>query len=155
VTGISSLFFIAPKYKTTMKAGCLDPDNFYILPPPPTVNKGKVSPHQMGVLKKLYKRLEEIPVMDPDSTETRAKFDALKETYQDVAGKNNLSAGQLLAKILEHEKQNERELFQKRSPGLLSRLFGISSSTERMFKAMEHDLENEARNERIPPAPAI
>lgn len=149
VTGISSLYFIAPRYKTTLKEGAPDPYNFYILPPPPNVNQGMVSPQQMAVLKKLYKRLEEIPVKDPDSVETRAKFDALKATYQDIAGKNNLSAGQLLVKILEHKNHNENELFQKRSPGLFSRLFGLSSTTKRLFKSMEHDLEYEARNEKI------
>ena len=94
-----------------------------------------------AVLKKIYKRLEEIPKLNPESPETRKKFDALKSMYKDIAGENHLSTKALFGKILEHEDKNQNSLFEKRSPNFLSKLFSLSSSTKRMFDDMENGLK--------------
>lgn len=75
-TDVSEYFFVSPKHRSKLKAGQPDKDTFYILPSPP--NTTTVSPEQASLLKKLYKRMEEIPKLNPESPETRKKFDALK-----------------------------------------------------------------------------
>lgn len=139
VTDVSSYFFIAPKHQSKLIAGQPAKESFYILPPPP--NCANVSKEQESVLKKIYKRLEEIPKLNPESPETRKKFDALKSMYKDIAGENHLSAKALFGKILEHEDKNQNSLFEKRSPNFLSKLFSLSSSTKRMFDDMEKGLK--------------
>jgi hypothetical protein len=139
VTDVSDYFFISPKHQTKLIKGQPEKESFYILPPPP--NCANVSKEQEAVLKKIYKRLEEIPKLNPESPESRKKFDALKFMYKDIAGENKLSAKALLGKILEHEDSNQNSLFQKRSPNFLSRLFSLSSSTKRMFDDMENGLK--------------
>lgn len=138
-TDISSYFFIAPKHQSKLIAGQPAKESFYILPLPP--NCVNVSKEQEAALKKIYKRLEEIPKLNPESAETRKKFDALKSMYKDIAGENHLSAKALFGKILEHEDKNQNSLFEKRSPNFLSKLFSLSSSTKRMFDDMENGLK--------------
>lgn len=138
-TDVSSYFFIAPKHQSKLIAGQPAKESFYILPLPP--NCVNVSKEQEAALKKIYKRLEEIPKLNPESAETRKKFDALKSMYKDIAGENHLSAKALFGKILEHEDKNQNSLFEKRSPNFLSKLFSLSSSTKRMFEDMEKGLK--------------
>lgn len=139
VTDVSSYFFIAPKYQSKLIAGQPEKESFYILPPPP--NCANVSKEQDSMLKKIYKRLEKIPKLNPESPKTRKKFDALKSMYTDIAGENKLGAKALLGRILEHEDKNQNYLFEKRSPNFLSRLFSLSSSTKKMFDDMENSLK--------------
>lgn len=139
VTDVSSYFFIAPKHQSKLIAGQPAKESFYILPLPP--NCANVSKEQEAALKKTYKRLEEIPKLNPESAETRKKFDALKSMYKDISGENHLSAKALFGKILEHEDKNQNSLFEKRSPNFLSKLFSLSSSTKRMFEDMEKGLK--------------
>lgn len=139
-TDVSSYFFIAPKHQSKLIAGEPQKESFYVLPPPPNCAKN-VSKEQEEALKKIYKRLEEIPKLNPESAETRKKFDALKSMYKDIAGENHLSAKALFGKILEHEDKNQNSLFEKRSPNFLSNLFSLSSSTKRMFDDMENGLK--------------
>lgn len=146
-TDISKYFFVAPKYQTRLNAGQPDKDTFYILPSPPTVFKDHLTNKQFHILIKLYNRMEEIPKSKLDDPKTRAKFDALKATYKDIAGENNLSANALLEKITKHERTNKNALFDKRSPGFFSNLFSLSSSTERMFTAITQDLNTEKDKE--------
>ena len=138
-TDVSSYFFIAPKHQSKLIAGQPAKESFYILPLPP--NCVNVSKEQEAALKKIYKRLEEIPKLNPESAETRKKFDALKSMYKDIAGENHLIAKALFGKILEHEDKNQNSLFEKRSPNFLSKLFSLSSSTKRMFYDMENGLK--------------
>jgi hypothetical protein len=138
-TDVSSYFFIAPKHQSKLIVGKPQKESFYVLPPPP--NCANVSKEQEAALKKIYKRLEEIPKLNPESAETRKKFDALKSMYKDIAGENHLSAKALFGKILEHEDKNQNSLFEKRSPNFLSKLFSLSSSTKRMFDDMENGLK--------------
>ncbi|MBL7480620.1 hypothetical protein [Legionella bononiensis] len=142
-TDISKYFFVSPKYETTLVGGQPNKDSFYILPPPPTVNKEHFSAQQLDTLNKLYKRLEEIPKLNPDSKETHDKFEALKSTYKDIMGENNLSANDLLKKVLEHEKSHSEALYTKREPNFFSRLFSIESSTEQLFKDFKKNFQNE------------
>ena len=144
VTDISKYFFVSPKHTTTLIAGQINKNTFYILPPPPTAVEG-LSNKQVQILNKLYKRMEEIPKSHRGDPETRAKFDALKATYKEIAGKNNLNANDLLASITLHEEKNGITLFAKRN--FLSKLLSLSSSTESMFKAIKKDLEKEKGKE--------
>jgi hypothetical protein len=139
-TDVSKYYFVSPKYESKLIAGQPKKESFYILPLPP--NTADVSLEQASILKKLYKRMEEIPKLNPEDPKTRAKFDGLKSMYKEIAGENKLSAKDLLGKVLEHEDKNKNSLFEKRSPNFLSRLFSISSSTKNMFNNMKHELNN-------------
>ncbi|WED44434.1 hypothetical protein [Legionella cardiaca] len=143
---VSKHFFVAPAYKTQFIDKKLDADSFYIFPPPPTAYKdlGKT---QRAVLEKLYKRLEEIPHKDTREQATRDKFAALKTMYNSIAGKNNLSASDLLQCISEHEKGKEEVLYAKRSPSKLSTFFNLSSSTKKMVDSMKEKLNKEKNSE--------
>lgn len=138
-TDVSRYFFVSPKHESKLVAGQPKKESFYILPAPP--NTADVSIKQDFILKKLYKRMEEIPKLNPEDPKTRAKFDRLKSMYKEIAGENKLSAIELLGKVLEHEDKNQNSLFEKRSSNFLSRLFSISSSTQKMFKSMKDDLQ--------------
>lgn len=138
VTDISSHFFITPKYQTELKGGKPSKDTFYILPPPP--NCANVSQEQAFVLKKIYKRLEKIPLLYPEAAETRKKFDALKSIYNNIAGVNQLTTVELLEKIAQYEKMNKQDLFVQRAPNFFSKLFSISSATQKMFHELSTDL---------------
>ena len=139
VTDVSNYFFIALKHESKLIAGQPEKESFYILPPPP--NCENISKKQNSILKKTYKRLEEMPKLNPNSPETRNKFNALRAMYKNIAGENKLSAKELLEKILEHEYKNQNSLFEKRSPNFFSRIFSISSSTKRMLDDMESNLK--------------
>lgn len=141
-TNISKYFFVSPSYQTVLKAGSPDKNTFYILPPPPSVYKESLSKIQNETLNKLYQRLEAIPTLHASSTKTRKKFDALKQIYNDIAGANQLSANQLLGKILEHESAKKDNLFKQREPNFFSKLFGIPTTTERFFKEIKTKLKN-------------
>jgi hypothetical protein len=141
VTDVSRYFFFSLRYQCNLLKGQPEKERFYILPPPPTACEKQLSDKQRMVLGKIYERLEQVPLLDSDSVETRAKFVALKDAYKEIAGQNNLSAEQLLQKILQHEQKKGKELFAKRSPWLLSRFFALPSTTEKMFKEIERDLQ--------------
>ncbi|BCA95725.1 hypothetical protein TUM19329_20860 [Legionella antarctica] len=146
-TDVSKYFFVSPKYKTLLIAGQPDKESFYIFPPPPNVFK-ESSDQQHRILSKLYKRMEEIPLSNPEDPKTRAKFDAIKTMYNDIAGQNTLTATQLLGSIMKYEAEKSQALFEKRSPGFFSNLFSLSSSTERLFKSIKSELEKEKASEK-------
>lgn len=141
---VSSSFLVSPKYKTTLRNSSYISESFYILPPP-TVYKQAMTANQFAVINAMYKRLEKIPTKTPDADETRNKFNALKETYLDITGSNQLSATELLKKINEHLETSQNTLYQKRAPNFFSRLFGTSSSTKAMFQTIQKKLTKEAQ----------
>ena len=155
VTGVSEYFFIAPRYLGYLRKGQPEKSTFYVLPSPPNASEHEFTPKQRMVLDKLYKRMEDVPTLESDSQQTRDKFNALKTAYKEIAGSNNLSAAQLLQKIVEHEKKKEKELFSKRAPWFFSRCFNIPSTTEKMFKEIERNLQNELAGEPTPNSVAI
>lgn|SRR3990167_8539600 len=134
-TDISENFLIKPAYKTTRLAGVLNKETFCILPHPPGAFKD-LSDHQLDVLTKLYRRIQEIPKKDCFSAKTKAKFDALKATYVAIAGKNNLSAGDLLITIWDEINTNSKrceDLFARRNTNFFSKFITGASATEKMF----------------------
>lgn len=141
-TDISKEFFVAPPYKTTLHFGIPEKSTFYILPAPPNVNE-HLSPRQLRVLQRLYKKLEDLPKLKPDDERTRNKFNALNKIYKEIAGENQLSAAQLLEKIIQNEQTNKNALFSLRSPSFFSRLFSIQSSTEKTFSKIKKELEKD------------
>lgn len=142
-TDVSQYFFVSPKYKTHGQDGYLYKTAFYILPPP-IAFKSQVNAKQMSVLKKLYARLEETPLTYANDQKTKLKFDELKSMYKEISGESNLSANQLLSRILQHETDHGAVLFAKRHPNFFSRMFSCLSSTERLFKNMKTELAQHA-----------
>ena len=143
-TDVSQYFFVSPKYKTHGQNGHPNKAAFYVLPPPPIAFKSQVSPKQMSVLKKLYARLGETPLTYANDKETKLKFDELRSMYTEISGQNNLSAKELLSRIIQHETGHGPVLFAKRHPNFFSRMFSCISSTERLFKNMKTELAQNA-----------
>lgn len=136
---VSGHFLSAPKYKTTLRYGAPDAGSFFVLPPPPTAYLDH-STTQQKVLDKLYRRLEAIPLKKSTASETREKFSELKKIYLDIAGKNQLSANELLAAIAVQENS---PLFVRRAPGFLSHFINRTFSTKRLFGELRKNLERE------------
>lgn len=132
-TDVPRSFLFEPKFATTLKLGVPDKDNFYILPPP-----ADITPDERGdTLSKLYKRMEEIPLLRSSCKTTRAKFNAVKKMYNDIAGINNESLEDLLLRIEEHETSNRNALYEKR--GIFCRFFG-PSTTENVVEDIKSNL---------------
>jgi hypothetical protein len=140
-TKVSKFFFVSPKYKTTLDLGLPNKDSFYILPPPPKTYD-TLPASQQKVLMNLYKQMEAIPEKNPNSLETRNKFNAVKDLYKKIAGENKLNANELLVKIIDHEAKNEQALHAKRNPGFLSQLLGLKSDTEKTFGKIKRELQS-------------
>jgi hypothetical protein len=165
-THVSKYFFVKPRFKTKLLAGQPDPKTFYVLPLPPSCYQN-LSKEQKITLKKLYHRLERIPVkhakyrfiIKPDDElndkereqnerhlkfyrDSQNKFNIIKELYLEIAGINNLDANQLVQKIVKHETENHETLSEKRDPGFLSRFFSVKSSTQRLLQNLEKDLQH-------------
>jgi hypothetical protein len=70
---------------------------FYVLPVPPEM-PFKDNKHAL-ILNKLYKRLEEIPNIKPDSKETKSKFKAVKVLYDSLAEDRKLKTSNMISRI--------------------------------------------------------
>lgn len=138
-TDISKYFFISPKFKCNLQAG--QPDlNFYILPEPPNAVTSKVTTQQTYVLEKIYSRMEKIIQKDSDNPKTRTKFDSLKLLYRQIAGENQIQAGALLDKILQHEQSHKKVLYDRRNPTFFNKLLDVNSATENTFNQLKKKL---------------
>lgn len=158
-THISKYFFIAPKYETTLEAGLPNKDSFYVLPIPPNAYDN-VSNSQKMVLESLYTRIEQIPASRSKSCpQSRAKFNALKKLYNDLAGTNQCTANELLMRVVKYEEQHGAVLHRHREANFFQRLFSLASNTQKTFRTMKQELYNqpnegaaEQANDTIPPA---
>ncbi len=74
---------------------------FYILPVPP--EKPSKENRQALILNKLYKRLETIPGIKPDSEATKDKFKAVKALYDSLAEEQSLDSASVLSRITDWE----------------------------------------------------
>lgn len=153
ITSISTYWFLP--LKLTLKAGQFSPNqNIYIMPIPPQMdmpNHPDVIKKQL-ILTKLYQRLERLILINPDSQETKAKFDLLKQRYLDTHGEINLPLNQILTSILNYQKTHQTALFKQREQRFIDhfyRLFGSQrkTATEHMFDEFQ-DMQNESRPKR-------
>lgn len=140
-TDISGHFLTELKYQTELLAGQPEQNSFYIIPPPPDAYTSQITDTQHRILSKLYKRLEDLPKKAANSTETRAKFDALKGMYNGIAKQNKMSAGEFLRCITDYEKKHEEVLFSKRSPHFLSKKLSFLTTTERTLCDIKTELK--------------
>lgn len=133
----SGFFLKKPAYRISVEKKELDPKSFYILPKPPQP-EDELSEEQRRILKRLHKRLRELPKIDPTSEITRQKFDILKEMYCRMAGESSASLDSLLRLFTENRKDSEI-LFTPRS--FFSKTFSKQTSTESFFVDCESRLQ--------------
>ncbi|KTD14498.1 hypothetical protein Lgra_0529 [Legionella gratiana] len=141
---VPALFAIGLDYKTKLVGGKPTANSFYILPQPPSCFE--VNPTQMKVLKELYKKLENLPKINPTSGDTRKKFNELKHLYQELAGKPQLSLTDLLDRITVHRVTNNKLFDTRRSQSLFSKLaekLGIKTGTQQAYDRMEKAVKQE------------
>lgn len=140
---IPSFFANKLKYQTSLKYGQPDEASFYMLPSPPGSFKG--DPLIKCQLERLYQQIKTLPSLEPESPLTREKFDKLTNLYDGLMGKPQLARFEMLA-IIQQDLMNNHQLFSehRRPSGLLlfvQCLFGLTTSSLKMFKAIESDLK--------------
>lgn len=135
-TSISKYFFIKPKHQTELNGGQPDAKTFYVLPIPPNIKH--LSPEKSSALLQVYKRLEQIPLINPKSQETRDKFNSLKSLYNNLSGKNKLSAKDFLTILLEHESNQKQFLYKKRGNNPFSQC--LMSSSKKALDNIKREL---------------
>lgn len=151
---VPALFAIGLDYVTKLSAGKPTTHTFYVLPQPPKCFEAE--PAKMSALKELYKKIENIPKIQPESDTTRKKFDELKHLYLELAGKPQLGLMEVLDIITVHRAANN-ELFDKhRGEGLVrsfAELLKLRTGTQAAYDRMEKAIKKEI--ERINPDSSI
>jgi hypothetical protein len=135
---VSFKFFIKLPYTATLIKGVPNAQNFYVFPPPPNAYKD-LSPEQQKVMHSIYRCLERIPYLNPESENTRKKFGALKTIYLELAPKQNLSIDELLSHITNFSEKNQQVLFEHRSDRFN---FFQSTKTEKLFTKIKAELKS-------------
>ncbi|QEY52723.1 hypothetical protein [Legionella longbeachae] len=141
---VPALFAIGLDYKTKLVGGTPTANTFYVLPQPP--NCFEVNPTQMKVLKELYKKLENLPKTDPESSSTRRKFDKLKHLYKEIAGEPQLGLANLLDKITLHRVAHNTLFDERRGQSIISKfaeMLGIKTGTQQAYDRMEKAVKQE------------
>lgn len=137
---VSSQFFSKLPIKTTLVAGKLTLP-FFILPPPPKTNGKNKNNEDMlrteRILKKLYHRMEKLST--EKSEKALEKFNLIKSIYNKHAGKDNVSADEIIASIAEWISSPEikKPLCELREKYFIDRFVERKSATKKMFEEIQ------------------
>lgn len=146
---VSSNFINDLPYETCLIYGKPSEDiPFYVLPAPPTAFV-QLDEIKAKVISKLYTRMENMLRLEPDSPQTQKKFLRLKELYLDIVGpQKDSSLESLIQNIKEWKATNTSDLEVLRKTYFWDYLpfFKRTSSTMKLIKEVEHDLEVEIDN---------
>ncbi|CAM4392641.1 MAG: hypothetical protein LEGION0403_FIIPPAGN_00762 [Legionella sp.] len=140
---VSTYFFRDLPYKTVFEYG--QPINsvpFYVLPVPPSTYVG-LGKKKERILKKLYERMEHLPLIDSNAQMTMDKFSRLKELYNDIAGPpKGLSLEKLLTNIQTWKSKNLEILDSLREKYIWDFFFKRTSATMLLVNEIESELKN-------------
>lgn len=100
---VSSFFFKDLPIQTYFSRGCTQKP-FYVLPFPPSAFP--VAKNQKDILTTIYRRMEQLLEIKPDSLLTFDKFKALKALYNEQAAKMNCTPEQILSSIITWKQEN-------------------------------------------------
>ncbi|MDR3501446.1 MAG: hypothetical protein P4L79_02585 [Legionella sp.] len=139
---VSKYFFYGLPYKTEFLYG--QPNSavpFYVLPVPPSAYVG-LGAQKERILKKLYERMERLPLIEPNAQETMDKFSRLKELYNDIAGpQKDLSLDRLLTNIQSWKSKNLGVLDSLREKYIWDFFFKRTSATMLLVGEIESELK--------------
>ncbi|KTD23802.1 Uncharacterised protein [Legionella lansingensis] len=117
------------------QAYCLvhpDPElPFYILPPPPTSFKN-LPAFQRRVLNDLYRRMEEMLRIAPNSPDTQTKFELLKTLYNEKSGPCMVGFATFISDIANWHERHQKEINTLRETNLVDCFFTRKSTTQKM-----------------------
>jgi len=139
---VSKTYFIDLPYKTQLAYGMPTFDiPFYVLPAPPAAFPG-LSEMERRVAKKLYKRMEHMLLLDPDSLQTQNKFASLKNLYTKIVRpQKKVTLEELLLSVQSWKEENQSTLSVLRKTYLWDRFFTRKSATMKMITEIEADIK--------------
>ncbi|WP_370529165.1 hypothetical protein [Legionella sp. PC1000] len=153
-SSVSSSFLVNLPYETVLEYGSPSESiPFYVLPPPPAAF------HESDKLKekiiiKLYSRMENMLLLQPNSQDTQNKFLKLKELYLNIVGpEKDLTLDELLRSIhtWKEDKDNKKVLNVLRKEYFWDSLSFIKrqSATMSLLAEVEDDLATEITNRKL------
>lgn len=151
-SSVSTNFFSDLPYKSFLDFGVPSQDiPFYVLPPPPNAYNS-VNTKKLKVLEALYKQMEQIPVLEPNSELTQQKFMCLKDFYrQQVADEvQEPSIERLLFNIQNWKKENYQLLNKLRKTYFWDDFITRKSATLNKVEELERDLQHELPSFYVP-----
>lgn len=140
---VSPYFFINLPYKTQLDYGKPSKNMpFYVLPsPPPPIHPG-FNKEKRLIAKKLYQRMERLPLLEPNSSMTGQKFDSLKSLYLQIIGpQKKQSINELLLGIQKWKEKNRPCLQTLRRTYFWDSFITRESATMKLIKEIEEDLK--------------
>ncbi|HAT6901825.1 hypothetical protein D7217_13340 [Legionella pneumophila] len=142
-SSISSCFFINLPYKTQLDYGKPSQNiPFYVLPPPPPSIHPGFNKEKRLIAKKLYHRIEQLPVLEPNSPMTKRKFNSLKNLYLQIIGsQKNQSIDELLFGIQQWKEKNRVDLQTLRRTYFWDSFIVRESATMKLINEIEKDLK--------------
>lgn len=143
---VSSHFFIDLPYRTKLDYGMPSTDiPFYVLPASPLAY-AELSPEKLKVVKKLYRRMEELVLSETDSLQTVKKFNSLKQLYNHITGpQKEQSLNELLLNIQSWKRENKSTLGALRKTYFWDAFFKRESATMTLVNEIEQDLKRSIR----------
>lgn len=142
---VSDNFFTSLPYHTQLNYG--KPSNdipFYVLPAAPTAFS-QLTETKQKILRKLYARMEVIPILKNKSKATQDKFFYLKELYLQMIQPHDLSLNEVLQSIQLWKEQNGVALAELRKTYFWDSFITRQSATMNMITKMEQDLQKDAQ----------
>lgn len=127
---ISKLFFIELDYKTELKYGVPDINNFYILPMPPSMFK-EATEEQKKTLELLYDRIKCLPRSNSALPITKEKFDILTELYDKLT--SGLNSNTNLVNLINSVINDNKTLFAHRNNNFFTKNIKFKTQTEKLF----------------------
>lgn len=139
---VSSLFFNELPYYTRLDFGKPSKDvPFYVLPVTPYAYPS-LGYEKRKIAEKLYLRMEELVYLEPESSYTRIKFNALEHLYYQITGpQKDVSLNELLIGIQVWRDKNKRDLGMLRKTYFWDAFFVRKSATMILIDEVESDLQ--------------
>lgn len=141
---VSSQFFINLPYQTTLDYGKPSVNTpFYVLPIPPAAFCD-LSSEKKRVAERLYRQMERMLLIEPNSEQTQNKFNCLKRFYTTLLGQQKHSGlDELLENIINWKQSNELTLSVLRKTYIWDSFFTRQSATMKLVTEMTQDLQQQ------------
>lgn len=136
--GISSLFFRSPPLNAVFVDGKLNkqPHYFYILPLPPTAF-ASLPATELNIVSKLYRRLDEMVLIEHQSALTHQKFERMKELYNQLTSKQQVTISDIMNGIEAWEAKNKALISTHRQ----SHWIPFRTATQTMFDSFHAEFK--------------
>lgn len=139
---VSKKFFMDLPYKTALEYGkpCKEIP-FYVLPVSPAAFPD-LTAEKKCIVEKLYRQMEHMLLLAPNSEQTQNKFNCLKDLYTEILGpQKQLSLNELLESIQNWKQINESTLKVLRKTYFWDSFFTRESATMKLITEIEQDLQ--------------